>query len=369
MATTCNAAPSLCGEIGAGWFMFALRDAAAQAGHYQSPAKASAFFGQIADEISAACARGDLECSPQLIAAMPPVSWRRIAELLPSRLSRAYHLLMLSDPPLQFNLSSGTQDQLDADLRFLNYPPHTRLSQIPPASAIYTLSGWYYKSGHEWISVEVRGADGSLADVQIDRNPSADLQQVFNDSAASRQRFVIRTHCNDDCVVEFQTQDGEKADKRLAELQRAPIGFDVGGGRVYLDSTEVGNDPASIELRSEAVSNGIRKAIMTHYKFIFFPVLIIGVMAFIATTLVHWREVLSNMCYILALMSWMLVVLRTALLILIDVTSFHALQGFYLAPAYFFLVCGAVFSCAAGLQLFNVAPDGEAHAHTVQSKS
>jgi hypothetical protein len=55
---------------------------------------------------------------------------------------------------------------------------------------------------------------------------------------------------------------------------------------------------------------------------------------------------------VLALMSWMLVALLTALLILIDVTAFPALQASYLAPAYFFLVGGAVLSCAAWLQLF-----------------
>jgi len=57
------------------------------------------------------------------------------------------------------------------------------------------------------------------------------------------------------------------------------------------------------------------------------------------------------MCYVMALVSWVLVMSRVALLILIDVTSFPAINAQYLAPAYFFLVCGAVFSCCAGMQL------------------
>ena len=59
-------------------------------------------------------------------------------------------------------------------------------------------------------------------------------------------------------------------------------------------------------------------------------------------------------------MSWLLVVLRTGTpLLLIEVPSFFALNPQYLTPAYFFLVCGAIFSCAAWLQLFHLAPDGE----------
>ncbi len=351
---TCNLAPSLCGEIGAGWFLWALRDAAAADGHYQTPAKASAFFAQIADEIVAACASGALECSPQLIPAIPPVNWQQIAELLPSRVLRACRLLIMAHPPLQFNRSSGTRDQLDASLRFLNYPPHTP----PPAS--YTLSGWYYKFGsREWISVEVRGADGLRVEVGVDRNSSPDLERAFKDPAASRQRFIIRTRCDDNCVMQFHGWDGANAVKSLAELRRAPIGFKLGSGNVHVDSTEIRSDAASIEQHSQVISNSIRMNIASHYSLGFLPVLVLGLVAFLITTLLQWRRAAANMCYIMAFTSWMLVMLRAALLILIDVTSFPALEPFYLAPAYFFLVSGAVFSCAACLELFVEATYGE----------
>ena len=43
-----------------------------QFGYYNSPKAASQFFGQLADEIEEACVKGQLQCSPQLIADMPP---------------------------------------------------------------------------------------------------------------------------------------------------------------------------------------------------------------------------------------------------------------------------------------------------------
>ncbi|MHB8270359.1 hypothetical protein [Bradyrhizobium sp.] len=58
-----------------------------------------------------------------------------------------------------------------------------------------------------------------------------------------------------------------------------------------------------------------------------------------------------NICYVVALVSWVLVFARTSVLVLIDVTSFPALNQTYLAPAYFLLMSGAVLSCAALLNL------------------
>jgi hypothetical protein len=65
----------------------------------------------------------------------------------------------------------------------------------------------------------------------------------------------------------------------------------------------------------------------------------------------YWRIVMLNTCYVVALVSWALVFARASLLILIDATSFSALNVTYLAPAYFLLMSGAVLSCAALLNL------------------
>ena len=61
----------------------------------------------------------------------------------------------------------------------------------------------------------------------------------------------------------------------------------------------------------------------------------------------------------------MLVAMRVGLVILIDVTSFPALNPFYLAPAYFLLVSAAVLSCAAWLEVSYGAalPSGDNLAH------
>jgi hypothetical protein len=341
---TCTQIPSLCGEIAATWFLWALRDAAAAAGHYQSPTKASAFFGRVADEISTACAQGSLQCSPQLNPAMAPTSWEEIADRLPSALLEAYQLLILSNLPLAPWPSSGTAEQLDVSLHFLNYPLHTATADIPVTHALW---GWYYRRGPPaWFSVEVRDADGSVAETLLEREGSPDLQTAFNDPLASRQRFVIHTRCSDQCVMTFRATDDEQK-KSLAELRLAPLDLEVGGGLIHVDRAV----PASITSRAEQICNSIRIAIVSHSQLVFLPLLALGVAAFVLTTALRARRAVANMCYLMALVSWVLVMSRVALLVLIDVTSFPALQLHYLAPAYFFLVCGAVFSCSAGMQL------------------
>jgi hypothetical protein len=52
----------VCDDIGAGYFRWLLRDAAAAAGHMASPAQADAFFQRIADDLEAACRSGALRC-------------------------------------------------------------------------------------------------------------------------------------------------------------------------------------------------------------------------------------------------------------------------------------------------------------------
>src|SRR5215210_4031426 len=148
--------------------MWALRDIASLEGHYSSPAKASVFFGQLADEISDACVRGKLECKPQLISEMPPVNWSDVVTRLPSRYARAFDMIILTQPPLQFNASSGSEYLLAASLRFLNYPVYSPPSGTQDLAA-YTMNGWYYRSGSEWFSVKVRAPNEALMDARVER--------------------------------------------------------------------------------------------------------------------------------------------------------------------------------------------------------
>jgi hypothetical protein len=352
---TCDAMPPSCGEIGGGWFMWALRGAAEAAGHYASPAEASGFFGQIADEISAACARGALQCAPQLVAEMPPVSWGQVVSALPQRSLDAVNLLLLLDPPSGIGQSAGGEDLLRKALRFLNYPLYA--SPMEAFATSYTLHGWYHKSGGEWLSFDLGHSDGSPAALQIQRRFSPDLAEYFKDPMAFLQRFTITIpFCDDQCVLHLQTTEGDKTDVKLAALKPGPVAIALGAGTFYDESLEPRNNPESIRTPIEKLAADIRGAVLSNYKFVLVPVLFLGIIGFFANSVFYTKNAINSTCYTMALLSLLLVVTRVALLILIATTSFPALYSLYIGPAYFMLVCAATFSLAAWLQLAGWGP-------------
>ena len=72
----------VCPEILAGWFQWALRDAVAAAGHYDTAGDASAFYRTLARQIDQACRRGALQCSPARATLAPPFRWQYAGDAL-----------------------------------------------------------------------------------------------------------------------------------------------------------------------------------------------------------------------------------------------------------------------------------------------
>ena len=354
----CQIYPTSCGEISSGWFMWALRAAAEEAGHFKSPSEASTFFGQIADEVEAACRGGALRCEPQLIAEMPPMTRQRLADGLQQSFGPALELLTLLDFSdsysglAQPSGSGGNAQALSAALRFLNYPLHRRSGDVSLRFTAYSFSGWYYRDGSDWISVAVTRPDGSAADVQVDRGDSPDIAKHFGDPRASLQRFIIRTDCEPGCLLRIEAAYGAEAERRFDELvNKAPYGFAVGQGTFYLDVATPMTDATYKTTPADHLANTLR-ALNSHlYKFPYGAIVGLGILAFVLCTLVHLRGAIWNACYMAALAFWTLALSRFGLLLFTHATALPALQLHYFAPTYFMIVCGACFSLAAWLQL------------------
>lgn len=349
IGSSCEAMPVSCGEIGSGWFMWALRDAAASQGQFSSPEKASRFFRQIADEISAACTGGRLQCAPQLIAEMPQWEWRDMAARLLPSYARALTLLV-TPPDLNIGASAGIAEQIEESLRFLNYPLRQPTAQEAHTMANYRLSGWYYEAGPAWFSAYAIRPNGSPAEFDLQRQASPDLQKVF-DQQAEQQRFTMRAHCGPNCVLHLEAGDGSRVSKTLRELIPGGFGLEIGKAHLHFDAVQLQINPAFAEGRAERFANRVRLTVASYYPLLWLPCLALGIGAFLVVSFQAGYAAWRNVCYILALTSWLLVLLRISLLVLIDVTSMPPLYGLYLAPAYYMAVSGAVLSCAAWAQL------------------
>ena len=343
MSGSCRQHSATCGEIGAGWFMWVLRDAAANTGHYLSPASASAFFGQLAAEVSIACRSGALECKPGWIAEMPVVTLDQIAKI-PSLYLRAIELLVFPQLGLLAQPSTGDEEHLRSYLRLLNDPLHTESEDVVRP---FTITGWYYRSGQDWFSVQLTDAKGQ--GMSLERVQSSDIALHFKDPKAIQQRYILHVYCKVDCSLQFSIPDGMKLEKKLSELKHPPIGFPLGSGTLYI----IRLPTALRRLRRNLFSRSVRGIGQDYYSTIFLPFFVLGLFAFAATTVLRLKAALSNVSYILALSAWMLVLMRATVVILIEATSFPALKDIYLSSAYLPLVSGAVLSIAAGLQLFH----------------
>jgi hypothetical protein len=120
-----------CPEIMAGWFMWALRDAVAAAGHYSSATGAQQFYERLAAEVNDACDRGTIACGPPNSSMIPP--WREdyLAATLAASRSIFIDLISLGNVEARITPSVGDARQLE---RF------TRVTNGPPASEGHT--GW-----------------------------------------------------------------------------------------------------------------------------------------------------------------------------------------------------------------------------------
>ena len=347
----CPFHPSACGEIGAGWFVWALRGAAASTGHYSSPSAASAFFGRIADEIMAACNSEKLECRPQLIAEMPPVRWPDVLRRMLPLYTVAFHDLLTVPNNRsiydQYSVPSSDIAQARA-LRFLNYP----LYSPPKASSILlALGGWYYcKTKDDWITVEIRTPTGEAASFNFERQSSPDVAEYFGDSKASTQRFSLNTQdprCNVGCKLILRNYEGTMVEMDFAELH--PMGLKLDKGQVQIERVDFTPNPEYALSRFDFFCHQLRSTIITYYNLVFLPVFAVGLIAFLVATILYCKRAMLNVCFVLAVVSVVLLLIYISLIVLIDTTSFPAFG--YLTPCYFLMVSAAVLFIAALLQL------------------
>lgn len=167
-----------CPEIPSGWFIWALRDAAAAAGHYRSAPDASEFYRRLAAEVDAGCESGAIPCGPRRSSMVPP--WR--AEFVPMTWKASqemfWTLASLGEPRVGIEPSMGTPQHLDAFRRVI----HGRLARAEDVG----YRGWRMRIAR-WIAPIQVGATAILL-------PSAIVAWLVLLVYSMRRRAWNRTH-------------------------------------------------------------------------------------------------------------------------------------------------------------------------------
>jgi hypothetical protein len=156
--------------------------------------------------------------------------------------------------------------------------------------------------------------------------------------------------CNERCRIELQTEKGERAEISFGQLAKSPLAVPVGAATFFVEKVGF----AAETRPPTAIGNAalrLRAAVLVAYPYILIPLAALGAIAFAAATVLHCTRAFWNVCYVVASASWLLVLSRVAILLLIGLTSFPSLKLAYMAPAQAMLACAAVLSCAAWYQL------------------
>jgi hypothetical protein len=348
---SCKTYSWTCGDLITDQFVWALRDAAALQGHFQSPAAEEVFFTKIYNEVQAACHSGQLHCGWNFIPFMPRLSKTELKEL-PVAIEKGISWLALRFP-LEYSWpSTGTPEELVSALTFLNNPTYTPLQ----SHAHYVLlQGWYYLREQEWPRISLATAGGDLATLRVTRVASPDLVKHFNDKFATHQRFKIRSVCELDCDFVLE-QGSNQLRVKLTEIFQGQRFFDGNFGQLFFETVAMSN---LIEPGFPArISSVIRGALFRGYQIAMPIILTIGIASFFVAVVLAWRARCCFMILSISAAVWILVGSRLGLLVLLDVSSIPAFHPYYLSPGLYLSIVAPILSVGC---LIKIKLEGGVH--------
>ncbi len=201
-----------CGDLASGWFLFALRDAVAQAGYYNRGDRAEDYYKRLVGEVNAACDQGRLVCDSLGYGFVPPLSKVILGMAFDSLKELLARIVYLRGWALGPYPSSGYEL-----FPYVAGMTHNRIAptategrwlyaQPPNARAL----GWAYHRDGE-VSIRVEADPKTFAGSAIKRVPRPDVEAAMKDSRAANAGFDIEYNCQNPCFFAVRTASGAEA--------------------------------------------------------------------------------------------------------------------------------------------------------------
>jgi hypothetical protein len=332
----CAAYPSTCGDIAGGWFVWALRDAAAQNKFYTSPSEATKKYGEIADGIDAACADGRLKCRRPFISYLPSISDQQWLEF-PVFIWRAAKLMAFVNVSDVSETPIMTSTQINHPLFIDRWELLNRPLIFKSADEV-EISGWYYDPEHsEWPEFSVQSLEGQKVVAQFSRAIRPDLVTAFNDLAAFQNGFSATFICPSKCTITATT-------KSSTITEQLVVGSHKGTTKAsfYLDQVTGENKiiPPSTQFSLFILADVLVPA----YKVITPLFVIFGLCAFmVRVAKAYWFRRLTPILVVI-LAAYTMIGCRILLLALIETSSFPAVILLYSMPGMYVLMFASILS-------------------------
>ena len=335
----CGAYPHACGDYAGGWFMWAYRSAVARVGRYESFASSSAFYADVSQEIELACTSGALLCKDRSLGFLPNL-YDDNFRLIPHSLGEASNLLLMQrGTPLLLSASTDFNGLLRSVRLFLRHPLSMPSEQ---ELARVTLAGYYINtaSANSWLTLSCQNQQPQ----RIKRLPSFDLQSQFPDGDVTQSRFFIEVDNAGGCALVADTG----ARVALMDLSEQLVDPEVlGPGTILYAELAVRGLPAPLINVSVMIKDTLNRL----YRLALPVLVLLGAVGLVASLIRAWRTgSLYEPLLIVAVVSWLLVASRVSLLVLIDISSFPAINALYMAPAFPLLTVACLTSIAGFLQ-------------------
>jgi len=328
-AVSCNI-DRVCDDIGAGYFRWLLRDAAAAAGHMASPAEADAFFRRIADDLEAACRSGALRCR-----------WTPTAFLHPYPETYVPHLWGSLRRVLGTAFTAGDWRSWDAPGDQPGTAPRVRQLFDEMANrradrtgnGRVTIRGWAAAERDPVVRVALRttwGRVDSLPDEGSAESPGVDSRRARFHFEIEKKARAFRLSAP---VLVVERESGATTRIPLLPAIRAPEVRD--GVQVTVEAfDETGQE--------DALHRAVRAALWIAHPFFYAGLSALGLLAAGALLLPFRRDRFADPLFGVFLTLAALVALRFALLALVDASSFPARSSRYVYPAVSLYGCAIV---------------------------
>jgi len=332
----CEIYPKTCGDYAGGWFMWALRDAVARKGYYQTAQTAEAYYRRLSSELTQACDEKRLVCRNDLMPLMPQVQKENYSLILPKLFEVLQYLVSWNSPGLIAGMSYEPKTLLNQYRQFLGYP-----QSMPAQSELDTkIQGWYYGPKavelNSWIDLICNDGHANYK-MPVNRLPSPDLVSYFKDARAGMQRFAIIEPAGLSCSLLNQDAGALLPLNLIAPKSAA---YALGSNTFYVDSKQTLNIN-----ESHQTVLGIKAKLIAIYHWI---IPIFAVLGFLIFVVIGVRYLVKRQrpsdVFVLALSIWAIIFTRLIILLWIDLTSFPGINILYMMPIFPLLLIAAALS-------------------------
>jgi hypothetical protein len=324
-----------CTEITSGVFLWALRDAVAQAGHYRSAPEAKAFYEQLANEINAACDRHVIPCLPARATLMPPFRWEYVGDTIKSAKVFATIVFTMGKADVGTHYSAGSPAGI------ANFEEITGGAALP-ADTSRRIEGWVAASSSTPTLSVVHHTDDAVQN-SIEIFPAPDVAAVM--PGLKPVRFSLESDCPPaQCDLSINSVGGQVAVPFSALVHGAAV--NTPSVVVYIDHSSA-EDAPTITARRRSIQ---MKAVTFIAKAYTKSARAISLLALFGLLLglMRFKKGISMPLLAMALGSLAAIAARICLLAYIDATSFFDAFLMYCSPTSTFVILFAVLGIYVG---------------------